>query len=343
MKYLVAGLFSLITICGAHAQTGHELSKHIPYNPKLTAPFAVQDATLWVDVDNDGNKEFFGNRNYFNGNPDKFGLYSWTPNNSKYGGQYKEIQFIDNQDCVHARKSIATDFNNDGWIDIAVACQGHDVSPYNGDWVYIFWNNKGTLQQQKLPFKRGFYHSIDSADFNNDGWMDIIVTNSTTQKGVIVYTNKRGKFSSKGKTIKRGTFFTVSLPDINNDGYFDIVLAGNTRAIAMINNGNNTFKNYKLPSGGNQQTVLDALVYKDKLYLLRTKFRPDFYLGSAIEVVNTTTFESEGFVFNEDCPYSSFNTCMSFWQRWLRIRTINGKDYLSAERKDLRERLFKLN
>src|SRR5215472_1633608 len=73
---------------------------------------------------------------------------------------------------------VATDFNNDGWIDLFVA---------NDTVANFLFVNRGGKRFEEIGFTAGVAFSeqgkarsgmgVDSADFNQDGWMDLFVTN----------------------------------------------------------------------------------------------------------------------------------------------------------------------
>lgn len=65
------------------------------------------------------------------------------------------------------------DFNKDGWPDLFVA----------GEWMplHLFINKEGRLVDQSIQFgldkTDGWYHSLELADLNKDGWLDLVAGN----------------------------------------------------------------------------------------------------------------------------------------------------------------------
>lgn len=70
------------------------------------------------------------------------------------------------------RDAVWVDINNDSFPDLVVV----------GDWmaVHVFLNKAGTSLEKSeagLGATEGWYHTVEAADFNKDGWMDLIVGN----------------------------------------------------------------------------------------------------------------------------------------------------------------------
>ncbi|MFM7009505.1 MAG: FG-GAP repeat domain-containing protein, partial [Betaproteobacteria bacterium] len=78
--------------------------------------------------------------------------------------------------CIHARKIVSADFNNDNLIDFAFMCQGYDAMPFPGEKMKILLS-KSTNEYdfQILHDDVDFYHGGASEDFNGDGLPDLLV------------------------------------------------------------------------------------------------------------------------------------------------------------------------
>jgi len=139
-----------------------------------------------------------------------------------------------------------SDFDNDGDLDILLT--GISVS---GETAKIYRNNgNGTFtDQQGINLKRITNGSVACADYDNDGFSDILLTGLGVSK---VYRNN-GNPLTMGFTEQKGISLTgvskgsVAWGDYDSDGDLDILLSGydltNITPVTKIykNNGNNSF------------------------------------------------------------------------------------------------------
>ncbi|MEI8204865.1 MAG: FG-GAP-like repeat-containing protein, partial [Bacteroidota bacterium] len=138
------------------------------------------------------------------------------------------------------------DFNNDGWLDIVIL--GYTGS---GDITKIYRNNgDGSFTEQTgLPFPALEWGSIALGDFNNDGYLDIVMTGASgsTRYSNIYQNNGDGTFSLLTALPIGVSNSTSVCADYNNDGWLDLLISGYTgsgySAIVYQNNGDGTFSN----------------------------------------------------------------------------------------------------
>ncbi|RKY75168.1 hypothetical protein DRQ00_10995, partial [candidate division KSB1 bacterium] len=130
------------------------------------------------------------------------------------------------------------DYDNDGFLDIYVVnCKEHPNVLYHNNGDGTFTDVTEAAGVGNIQYGRG----VTFADFNNDGNLDIYVSNSG--RNVFYSNNGDGTFSdlsSESGLDNWGEGVSVSTGDYNNDGWLDIYL-GNWKDkpnILFQNNGN---------------------------------------------------------------------------------------------------------
>ena len=139
---------------------------------------------------------------------------------------------------------IAADFNNDGYIDFAVA-NGNSNS------VSVLLNTPATpgtfTLAQSTTFAAGsFPAAIAAADFNGDGYTDLVVSNYNGHDVTVLF-NSTGGTPANFSAAPGSPYSVPSNPngiavaDFNNDGYPDFAVTVNTSpgqiAVFLNNNG----------------------------------------------------------------------------------------------------------
>jgi len=124
------------------------------------------------------------------------------------------------------------DYDNDGWTDIyvandSVACQ-------------LFHNNhNGTFTETALPAGVGFNEDgqtfagmgTDFADYDNDGFPDIVVTDLSNQRYLLFHNNRDGTFTDAttragvGAATLSYSGWSTRFLDYDNDGWKDLFFA----------------------------------------------------------------------------------------------------------------------
>lgn len=150
-------------------------------------------------------------------------------------GTFTEVSKIAGLNCTLGRGlgCVALDFNHDGWLDVYVANDAMQNFLYrnNGDGTFT-----DVAGETGTAFGEGGIPAgsmgVNSADFNGDGWMDIIVANYEDQTPS-VYCNVDGRFFID-RAVPCGVGGPSLIPlqwgvvtaDLNNDGYSDAYFAG---------------------------------------------------------------------------------------------------------------------
>ncbi len=124
------------------------------------------------------------------------------------------------------------DYNNDGAPDIYVA---------NDSTENFFYHNKGDGTFEEVGFMVGVALSEDGAaengmgtafgDWNNDGWLDLTVTNYAQQTNTLYHNDADGFFTDATATTKTAQLtypylgWATAFIDYDNDGYQDLFVA----------------------------------------------------------------------------------------------------------------------
>jgi len=150
------------------------------------------------------------------------------------------------------------DYDNDGDIDVYVANY-----PFTGfktpNHTYYYKMNDPILEESDRLYANdgnGFYTDVTEAanvlnfglslsasvaDYNNDGWLDIYVSNDFASPDFFYINNKNGTFSNQLKnSFQHTSFFGMGsdAADLNNDGLIDLVQMDMTPADNRRNKAN---------------------------------------------------------------------------------------------------------
>jgi enediyne biosynthesis protein E4 len=130
------------------------------------------------------------------------------------------------------------DFNNDGLQDVYLACD------YGTDRIF-FNNGDGTFTdatEKSIGFDTRKGMNVDIADYDNDGWLDIYVTNITDEYmkecNMLWHNNHDGTFTDVSK--ETGTCATLwgwsaKFGDFDNDGWPDLFVVNGLRSAGKEN------------------------------------------------------------------------------------------------------------
>jgi len=172
---------------------------------------------LWGDYDNDGYLD----------------LYCWSDGKlyrNEGGESFKEVTMPEGHPQV-SRGACWGDFDGDGWLDLYVG--GYEVWPAEEFADVIFRNREGrgfeiAWQQQGKP-KRA--RGVTAADFDEDGDLDIYVSNYRLQPNILWLNDGNGVFSDAaqrcgvagdGALGAWGHTIGSAWGDLDNDGHLDL-------------------------------------------------------------------------------------------------------------------------
>jgi len=202
----------------------------------ITTDFRAKHA-LWVDYDNDGDKDFFvtnlegGNVLYNNDGNFQFtdvtassGLF--TTNLESFGATFGDIDndgdldlFIANRNNSNSRNYL---YRNDNGLFVDVtAAQGISTAAY-------------------LTFLGSFF------DYDNDGDQDLYLINDKSDANVLYQNDGTGQFTDVSTATGTGIVIdamSCTLGDFNADGWVDIYITNTEAGNYLLQNNNGTFSN----------------------------------------------------------------------------------------------------
>ncbi len=188
---------------------------------------------MQTDYNNDGLKDIFVLRGGWKG---KFGKNPNSLLRNNGNGTFTDVTKQSGLLSFHPSQTATwADFNNDGWLDVFI---GNETSP--GEEAHpcqLFINNKnGTFTD--VAVKAGcaitqFVKGVTSADYNNDGLIDIFISTMNGNKILLKNESAKGgeiKFEDVSKQAGLSNNLTRSFPtwfwDYDNDGWPDILVCG---------------------------------------------------------------------------------------------------------------------
>ncbi len=139
--------------------------------------------------------------------------------------------------AYHGKAIVAGDFNNDSWVDLAIACQwqaGSIIAPEGPMMSFIYWNSKeGFHPENRMPlvFEGKGANAFATADLDNDQTDDLVAL--AAGKTYLLLSGQ----DAYGDTTQWETFpvngNALSLGDINNDSSFDLAICSKQSVIII--------------------------------------------------------------------------------------------------------------
>ncbi len=231
------------------SQYGRSILYHNNGNGTFAPGWA--SSAVWFDYDNDGKLDLFvcrfvdfdKSKNKFCGKEATGDRYycvprvyppapSWLFHNNG-DGTFRDVSRETGIAKVPGKAwgVVATDINNDGWMDLFVA---NDTMPN-----FLFLNRQGRFEEIGLEAGVGFSQDgrarsgmgVDSADFDQDGWQDLFVTNVDQEMYSIYRNNHDATFDDLagpmglGSATRLMSGWGLKFFDYDNDGNVDLFIA----------------------------------------------------------------------------------------------------------------------
>jgi len=131
------------------------------------------------------------------------------------------------------RNMSIADINNDGWPDLILANRGDASSTSN----YVCFNDgKGRFSADCIPFARYPATTITPADFNKDGFVDLVVPYRDSGQSYVYLGSEAFGFSDSRRIPfgpPNATIRVAAVADFNGDGLLDIVTADEFHGVSL--------------------------------------------------------------------------------------------------------------
>ena len=156
-------------------------------------------------------------------------------NEVQFSEANSEIIDLENRSRRKFDNAVIADLDQDGYLDLLLTEHSRRVE--------LFWNNKGTFVKGE-PFIFGDTHGIAIGDFNQDGFIDIMVQpgggdGKNPRKVKYFHADKNRKITEGGKFThfegSRGR--AAKLVDVDNNGSLDLITSA-FPAIKYLDEGN---------------------------------------------------------------------------------------------------------
>ncbi len=193
-----------------------------------------KSSVAWGDYDNDGDLDIL--LTGFDGSNGISRIYRNDGNNT-----FTEMTSMTLTDVAFS--SVAWgDYDNNGDLDILLS--GYDNGGYSVSKIYRNNGDNTFAEQTSISLTGVYYSSVAWGDYNNDGYLDILLTGNGISK--IYQNNRNNSFTEQiSITLPGVSNSSIAWGDYDNDGDLDIILTGfdGSSRITKIfrNNGDNSF------------------------------------------------------------------------------------------------------
>jgi hypothetical protein len=213
--------------------SGLGLANPVPIINQPLLPAAVQPGTAGLTLTVNGTGFLTGSTVYWNGTP-------------------RVTQFISNSQVSGSLTPADLAAASTGWVSVVNPSPGGGQS--NVVWLPVGYPSPApVLTNSETPASSG-PSALTAADFNNDGKLDLAVTNSGANTVSILLGNGNGTFGTRVDYATGLAPAAVAAGDFNHDGIMDLVVANqaNNTVSILLGSGGGGFKPQKVYSTGDQ-------------------------------------------------------------------------------------------
>jgi len=155
------------------------------------------------------------------------------------------------------------DFDNDGWMDIALSGRTNSSEIV----TRVYQNNGGNFVDANATIVGVYLSSIAWADIDNNGFLDLVVSGGRTLTApfnpyAAVYFNNDGTFTHS-QQLTGVCFSSIGVCDFNNDGDLDIMITGRSIGGAGLSL---LYSNSGTPSNTEPSVPTNLQVHEDHDY-----------------------------------------------------------------------------
>lgn len=138
----------------------------------------------------------------------------------------------------------SADVNGDGRADLAISTADSTIGQFDRSIALLIGNGNGTFKAAVTYGGLGVSHGARFTDFNGDGILDILNSETTSETIEVFIGNGDGTFRAQISSRVSTEARAVDVADFNGDGLLDVVAADRVAGTLsiLIGNGDGTFK-----------------------------------------------------------------------------------------------------